>query len=898
MPRVQHSDFRKGLFLSGDRDAVPQGFVRRNLGTRTPLAPSIRSRFGAIERASGFPTSLKQPVRFDDQRYVQVAGDLYRIVGATGTTVFGNGLVFASFYQRAFRYAKGIPTIDTRRDVTTFPRGPEHLYVLGGGANVEGLIDPIGRAFKLDTNFQPTPIGLPPPPDTWQVAVDRTEYAQVIDDFTVVRWGPLATGIVFYDSAVSRIGQSLAVGVVAETTKSVYARSPVSNLSVFIANGDTIFAAEDDWIELWVYCDEPKNLDSIEIVFDITPTALTDADIPLEDTSTSKITDAYIYMATVEDSVVEADLEGTADLPALSDKREKPWYADIPKRDRIYGRGGVYDRRANERERTQPNATDVARAASSALVDTLAQTKLSNTANTWTRLRIPKRSFTKVGRAGTTGAPGFYWSSVRRLILRATANKNGDVNLRFDSFQQRVGIGTAGEYQFALTYYNDKTGVRSNPGAIKKAPGRSDREPFIISNLNAQGGSVAHFVPPPMATHIEEWRSFGNGSILFLAQQVPWAKVQSDGYLFKDFVSDYIGVQDPSAAFVNPNGTGIPTTYLQQIELPYDNIQPPKSVIDMLIAPTGRAFYLDGLKAERNKMLYSAPGRLEGIEGFIYFGGVDDPLQRMFWLNQLYVFSEAGCFAVNGDGPFTADKVLGVPGTRCPLAIVVSPYGCLYLADDGPRVFNGVTSELIAPEAILPIFQDFAAIGSTPPFIGRSENVIGEYRNDEYFLSDLLDNVTLAINLRTRAWRHVSGTVTGWHTERDTNVLLATTVDGKLVEWEKPGIYQDADVPITFDVEVPGTVLEDQSGITKIVQRVYFDLNTSSQSLTPTLNLGDGGTVTLPTVSTASRQIVEYAQLVHGDIVSVRLTGSLVQPVEIFSVGYDVHLPETGGQRT
>lgn len=159
----------------------------------------------------------------------------------------------------------------------------------------------------------------------------------------------------------------------------------------------------------------------------------------------------------------------------------------------------------------------------------------------------------------------------------------------------------------------------------------------------------------------------------------------------------------------------------------------------------------------------------------------------------------------------------------------------------------------------------------------------------EYVISNEI--VTLAVNLEDGSWRVLGqesrlGSKCFWY-ENETGELLASAL-GTVLLLERTGETADGREPIRFQIETPGQALDlGQSGT---AQRVYVDVNTRDQVLTPHLVVDGGVVYPLPlVVQTTVREVVEIpAGSVNGRVFGVRLTGLLTKRVDLYEVAMDI----------
>lgn len=158
----------------------------------------------------------------------------------------------------------------------------------------------------------------------------------------------------------------------------------------------------------------------------------------------------------------------------------------------------------------------------------------------------------------------------------------------------------------------------------------------------------------------------------------------------------------------------------------------------------------------------------------------------------------------------------------------------------------------------------------------------------EYVLSNEI--ATLAVNLENGTWRVIGtdsrlGCKCFWF--EDETGLLMTSALGNVLLLERAGETTDGAQAIHYEVETPGAALE--VGQQGVAQRVYVDINTRGEVLTPWLVVDGGDVVALPRiVQTTQREVVEIPASVPGRIFGVRLVGDIVKRVDLYEVAIDV----------
>ena len=159
----------------------------------------------------------------------------------------------------------------------------------------------------------------------------------------------------------------------------------------------------------------------------------------------------------------------------------------------------------------------------------------------------------------------------------------------------------------------------------------------------------------------------------------------------------------------------------------------------------------------------------------------------------------------------------------------------------------------------------------------------------EYVLSNGVTMV--AVNLEDGSWRVLGresnlGSKCLWF-EAETGELMGSA-HGRVLLLERTGELADGPEAIAFEVETPGQALD--LGQAGAAQRVYVDVNTRDQALTPTLVVDGGLVFPLPlVVQTTVRAVVEIpAGGVNGRIFGLRLAGRLTRRVDLYEVAMDI----------
>lgn len=422
----------------------------------------------------------------------------------------------------------------------------------------------------------------------------------------------------------------------------------------------------------------------------------------------------------------------------------------------------------------------------------------------------------------------------------------------------QVGVATGaagvltGDYLYKITFKNSVSGTRSNPNPVSGTVSPSSQQVSI--------GSIPVSTDSQVDSR-EIWRTQAGGSTFFLLTTI------SD-----NSTTDYTdNTADAS---------------LSSTELPVDNGDLPASTYEDVTGPhDGRVWWgRDTATGTKGRIYYSPPGRAEVIAGFIDITEDDDPVQKNIpWAGALYCFTEGHIFQVAGTGTagiFTVLEVGGAPGTTQPHTVRETPFGIIYQAHDGVRIFDGATSRLLVNEPLNGIF-----LGNTREDIAGFEGVVATYTGKEYVISDT--TTTLACDIESRRWRALGFGASAVYYEPDTG-QLQVSFGSKTYTVEDAGVLSDDGTAITFEIQTSGRAVQEKA--VGLVRRLYIDADTGGATLTPYLIL-DNSTITLPSFISSSRTETEWVIMRSGRVMAVRITGSLSTKVRIKRITLDVYIP-------
>ena len=458
-------------------------------------------------------------------------------------------------------------------------------------------------------------------------------------------------------------------------------------------------------------------------------------------------------------------------------------------------------------------------------------------------LRIAKSSFMR------SGSGSYDWSDVQAIKLEITANANGPVNVMHSTLLMWGGTGMQGDYKYYVTFLNDNSGSRSNPNPNPVIVTNVLRSAVILSNLPVSAD--------PQVTHLEIWRTVGDGSVPFFA-----AKIANGTTTYLDNIADCY-ILDPREDALTLSSTAILFTNIV-----------PASTFGRCSALAAVIFWTNRDPDNSGNLYYSSTGFAEANEGFIRLTTTNDALQQLIvWNGTLYAFSFAHLFRVTGTNPYYSAEVYGVPGTAYPDTVAGTPYGIMYQAFDGIRLFNGVRSERVGWVQLGKLFSGENAENLTS-FTGKC----AAWGNNEYYISD--GTQTLAYSVLEDTWRDLGLGFDCLYTDPLTGITYGGNQNG-VFRLEYPNLYTDALSPIPFSLETKQIRLDVDREV--MVNHIFFDANTNSQQLTITL-VTDTGDIPFGVLNTAARKTITMPVGKNYNRIGIRLEGSLTAQVEIFGI--------------
>ncbi len=774
-----------GLWLTGGKDKVPSGALRRARGIHKFYSNSLRSRQGSTLITALDAHSL---YRFGDVRFQGSGTILSRAGSSILTGLDGNRLSFLRMPPSLQSTLAATPVADS-------------LFVTGGGL-----------VRKIDSAGAVTNWGIAIPSTGVTAASDAVNTRTIDLMETAAGWS--SSGATLSDETTIRQegtnSMKMSVGI---NTTGIAEKAITVDLATFAAAPTA--SPDADFIEVWVFIDDPREVRYIQIAFDVGTGNFSE--------------DFYTYTIPIGPQDPTAIL-GVASLQNISEQEN------------------LFLGRSEDGLVSIGETNDI--------LKNLGRTEVSLDDNTWTQLRIPKQLFARSGDSSNT------WADVDRVRLTMRVRSTNTVIIYWDQLRLVGGRGLQGRYRYHVTFRNSTTGHRSNANATATEVTDVARQSVALTDIpTSTDGQV---------DQREIWRTVGDGTLFFRITTIS----DNSTTTFTDTVADFDGL------FAG-------ATVMENLELPIDNI-PPEATYDYVTGPyAGRAWWTrDSVAGARGRIYFSPIGRPEGVAGFLEPTDDDDPMQTLvIWNGALYGFSESRVFQVVGTTvPFITREVFGVPGTTSPFTAKPTPSGIPYRANDGSiRLFNGSSAPLMGFDAMSNVFN-----GETSENISTAFNgVVAASDGPEYLISDAA-NATLIYNFKAGTWRDLGVSLKGIYYEEDTGLIIAT-ISESVVILEADTILLDNSVNIEYEIET-GSVRLDE-GSSPVIQRIYLDMNPSSQTITPSIVV-DGTVTAQTTINDSARVMTEIPIHLDGRSVGLRVAGSLTAQVEIFGISADVYYGE------
>jgi hypothetical protein len=529
-----------------------------------------------------------------------------------------------------------------------------------------------------------------------------------------------------------------------------------------------------------------------------------------------------------------------------------------------------------------------------ALLQAISASSFIRTAE-WQQLSIPKSLFVKKGNDATLD-----FSDVVGLRFTVGLDQfGGGVNIHFGGLdlvgggrpsssggRSDGGGGVQGTYKYKVTFRNATTGNRSN-GSPATIVARSVNRGYItLSNIPTS--------PDSQVTQREIWRTVGNGNRFFKIGVIN----DNTTTTFVDEVADFAGLDDTATRFTTPDDFNDPESIdfvsgiqvMSSLELPTDNDVPDADfddhIIDRLVA-----FWLSSGTGKQGRLYFSPIGRPESKKGFINISSDGNPLHKLVtWADGRYVVAESNWYQIDGTDPYIAREIKGVPGVQFAQrrTVVPTPFGVVWQAVDGIRLFNGRSSTLLNPQPIGLIFQ-----GEAAEQLSAFEGIVATFARDEYIISS--GTQSLAFSMTEGTWRDLGYLdITALDYESDTGEIHAGRASSTQII-ENEGTITDAGAGIPFAIESPAQDLPDDGVF--VIEDVFVDIDASGQTVTPSIVHRDG-TLALTTFAPTSRTKQTQALDRLFQLPGLRLTATASDQIIVYGAEFQVRPLELGITRS
>ena len=244
-------------------------------------------------------------------------------------------------------------------------------------------------------------------------------------------------------------------------------------------------------------------------------------------------------------------------------------------------------------------------------------------------------------------------------------------------------------------------------------------------------------------------------------------------------------------------------------------------------------------------------------DNFLELGNADDPLQCAGVVGgQLGVFSRKTKYRVFGNATtgFSSLEAASPRGTRCPMALLATEFGLIFVANDG--IFSTVLSspDTCFSERLLPLFFGETVNDMLPIDWDYAQHFSAAAYKGRYYFSYVEQGQTtpnrLAVYSRdTEHWYHYDHPLRSLYVEEDTDLALGGGLDGFVYVLENG--TTDNGSSIALDVDTKDFQGESKD-MRKLFQHLKVDMNTLGATVTVKLYLDDTLAYTT-TVSTSAR---------------------------------------------
>ena len=434
-------------------------------------------------------------------------------------------------------------------------------------------------------------------------------------------------------------------------------------------------------------------------------------------------------------------------------------------------------------------------------------------------------------------------------------------NVALGAADSGAGTLVAGTYQYTVTFRNSTTTSRSNANLNSVSVTVGANRQVTLSNLPISAD--------PQVDSREVYRTTAGGTILFLLATI---------------------ANNTATTYIDTGGAALSAFQLQT-----DNLPPGEGIGGVVYGDAegpfaGRMWWCR--RSVTNTNIYFSPiGRPESVAGFLTVSTTDEATVKLVIWNGLWLFTTKGIRQIVST---TAQplEVRGAPGIADASAtqgwkfVQPTSAGIIYLAADGPRIFDGSVSRLLSRQALGIFFRDPALAEGD---LGTTVFSESTFARDEYILGNR--STGLAFNVQEQTWRSLGVPVEGltYDTQSDTVYVTTAGAGGKILQFEEDAQTTDDGDAIPFEVEYPHQRVDTVGR--GLWQFIRLDIDTNGRNVTPALIL-DGTVVSLATISATGRTKIEIPVLRIGRVLGLRLTAAnTTGQITIYGAAIEVYVP-------
>lgn len=872
-------EFNKRLWLSGGRDQLPAGAMRRCVGAAPELTRSLVSRWGSTSLHDGI--SAISLTKYNGIRYQYNGSNLYKA-----------GISIDSGYNGGrLAWVKAPPAFGLSN----------YLFLTGGG-----------KLKKVDASGNITNWGIAAPLDGMNAALGTRDLLS-IDTFvaSAANWTAASCAVADEGSIVYSGAGSLKVMPTsgAWTITKDLTGSPL-NMAVY-ANND--ISLQSDYVSLWVYMKKPSNVVWLWIMFDV------------NDGTFKK--DYYRLVVQVVPNTANVH---AADAAVIISADADRWFQIAAPKSIFQRIGNALELDWSTVKKIRIEGGDPAATTGPPLYFDLFElfggfplgegpAAIQN-GSTYQYLVTFGSDIT-----GNDSNPNDTPTTLNGVALHPANLSQIPVSTDSQTTNRKLWRTSAnGAIFFFLDIIHDNT-TTTYVDKIADLPGQPwivtpwQKNVAVIANYYADGGNGFYFkvtTPGTTGAALPTWNVpnsvWGSVSAFATLNETILPRESPSSSAWKVTTTGITGLTEPNWALAGPitDGTvvwtkvGALTTVdntvtwtciglnsLQSLgtqQLRYDNIVFPSTMQDAVFFKGSVYGCRDS--ANPGNVYISPSGRSEGYGVVLHVSTDDDKTVKLVvWDETVWLFTENYIYPLNGDYPdiVPGDHVEGALGAPLGQAftIIDTPYGIFYQAAEDIRIFSRARNVPVGFEALAPIERGQSA-ENVSPFTA----VIAASTKNEIWFSDGV--VTFAYAPIQDVWRMPGFGASAFFYEDDTGIIEAS-VGGSVVSVEAIGALTDGTSPIPIEWQTPSELLDDtQQTMTK---RIFIDVNCNGQVLTPTL-LVDNLDIALPAITGSGRMTIPIAKQKAGRLLGIRITGNVVQRVELFGIWSEVREGRAGSR--